>query len=234
MKPGPKLLMVLMYMALLGVRAHSQEFARGQLQTDTRALAFSSMPMALAEPHLGHHRRITRYSTRFDGDHSLDAAIVTEQAFARYTLYEVQLQFASGAEQSIVVSAPPGGLQPEMQDMSGDSIPNDLVLTSGLLRLPLIVLLNEGHDHLTVAISPGSFTSDERRALGPSEVHRASALPTPRFRTGSFPSSGGMRFSQFQANFFPSPVRFTANHADCASSSGRAPPAVVTRIQRAS
>lgn len=221
-------------MALLGVRAHSQELARGQLQTDTRALAFSSMSMALEEPHLGHHRRMTRYSTRFDGDLSLDAAIVTEQAFARYTLYEVQLQFACGAEQSIVVSAPPGGLQPEMQDMSRDSIPNDLVLTSGLLRLPLIVLLNEGHDHLTVAISPGSFTSDERRASGPGEVHRASALPTSGFRTGSFPSSGGMRLSQFQANFFPSPARFTANYADYASRSGRAPPAVVTRIQRAS
>jgi hypothetical protein len=68
---------------------------------------------------------------------------------ARLTLYTVRLQFASGAEQSISVAAPPGALQPEMRDMSGDSVANDLVLSPKLLGLPPIVLLNEGHDHLT-------------------------------------------------------------------------------------
>jgi hypothetical protein len=93
-------------------------------------------------------------------DHSLEAAIVAEQVFARYSLYTVRLQFASGAEQSIAITAPPGGLRPEMWDMSGDNVPNDLVLTSRLLRSPLIVLLNDGHDHLTVAVSPDSFASE--------------------------------------------------------------------------
>jgi hypothetical protein len=44
-----------------------------------------------------------------------------------------------------------------MRDMSGDSVANDLVLTSKLLGLPPIVLLDEGHDHLTVASSPGAL-----------------------------------------------------------------------------
>jgi hypothetical protein len=222
MKPGAKLLFVLACTSLLGVRAHSQELAQGQLQTD--ASAFSSMPVAIEESNSGNHRRTTRYSTRSDGDHSLDAAIVTEQVFARCTLYEVQLQFASGAEQSIVVAAPPGGLRPEMRDMSGDSIPNDLVLTSGLLRLPLVVLLNEGHDHLTVAILPGSFTSDEERASGQGEIHNASALPASGFRAGNFLSEGGMRFPQSRATVLLSPVCFVAKYADYPASSGRAPP----------
>ena len=90
-------------------------------------------------------RAVVRYATRFEGDHSLDAATVTESISAPCTLYTVRLQFASGAEQSISVTAPPGGLQPEMRDMSGDSVANDLALTSKLLGLPPIVLLNEGH-----------------------------------------------------------------------------------------
>lgn len=231
MKPGPKLLFVLACISLLGVCAHSQELVRGQLQTD--ASAFSSMSVAPEESNSGNHRRITRYSTRSDGDHSLDAAIVTEQVFARYTLYEVQLRFVSGAEQSIVVAAPPGGLRPEMHDMSGDSIPNDLILTSGLLRLPLVVLLNEGHDYLTVAISPASFASDEGRASGQGEIHRASTLPTSGFRAGSFTNEGGMRFPQFQTTVLLSPVCFAAKYANCPASSGRAPPALVTRIHHA-
>jgi hypothetical protein len=101
------------------------------------------------------------------------------------TLYTVRLQFASGAEQSISVTAPPGGLQPEMRDMSGDSVANDLVLTSKLLGLPPIVLLNEGHDHLTVASSPGAFACGEDRASGSYQVHRASALLSAKFKGGA-------------------------------------------------
>jgi hypothetical protein len=69
-----------------------------------------------------------------------------------------------------------------MRDRSGE---NDLVLTSKLLGLPPIVLLNEGHDHLTVASSPGAFASGEDRASGSYQVHRASALLSAKFKGGA-------------------------------------------------
>ena len=115
------------------------------------------------------HRKITRFATRMDGDHSLDTTTVAEQVFGRYTLYKVHLHFASGAEQSIAVSAPPGGLQPEMRDMSGDNVPNDLVLNSSLLHEPLLVLINDGHDHVTVPSLPSSLGSEEGRATSPNQ-----------------------------------------------------------------
>jgi hypothetical protein len=97
----------------------------------------------------------------FDGDHSLDAATVIEQPSVGYAKYTVQLHLASGAEQSFVVMAPPGGLQVEMRDMTGDNIPNDVVLRPALLRWLPTVLVNDGHQHFEVAWSgpdPGSFS----------------------------------------------------------------------------
>ena len=71
--------------------------------------------------------QVRSYFLDFAGDHSLDAATVTEQTSAGYANYTVELRLASGAEQSVVVSAPPGGLQIEMQDMTGDHVPNDVI-----------------------------------------------------------------------------------------------------------
>jgi len=176
---------------------------------------------------LGIHRTVTHYATESDGDHSLAEATVVEQAFPQYTLYTVRLQFASGMEQSVVVTAPPGGLQPEMRDMSGDSVPNDLVLTSRLLGLPLIVLLNEGHDHLTVAISPGSFTAGEGKASDPHQIQRAFALVSSRPKSSGLNGYGSQHCPQL-AEKLPSPLApLCTKCAEHPSASGRAPPALV-------
>jgi len=232
MKPSPKLLLALAFTLSAGVRPHAQDPGNGQFQAAVGDLAPASflIPVVSEPSTWGHQRRITRYATRFEGDHSLEAATVTEEVLARYTIYAVRLQFASGAEQSIVVTAPPGGLQPEMRDMSGDSVANDLVLTSKLLGLPPIVLLNEGHDHLTVAISPGSFASGEDRASGSHQVHRGLALLSSGFKPGELTNCGSLRSPQVQENLLAPISQIFAKPADHTSSSGRAPPAFVARI----
>jgi hypothetical protein len=231
MKLSPKFLLALAFTVPVGVRVHAQEVPRGQLQADiTHAPAFSSFPVASEPLALGIHPTVTHYATGFEGDHSLEEATVVEQAFARYTLYTVRLQFASGAEQSVVLTAPPGGLQPEMHDMSGDSVPNDLVLTSRLLHMPLVVLLNEGHDHLTVAISPGSFTTGEGRASGPHQVHRASALATSGFKRGGINSHGGLHYPQREEKFLSPIASLSTRYTEHPSTLGRAPPAPAAQI----
>jgi hypothetical protein len=209
-----------------------QGVARGQFQAgqSKHASVSSSIPVGPVPSTLGHHRGVTRYVTEFDGDHSLEAAIVAEQVFARYSLYTVRLQFASGAEQSIAITAPPGGLRPEMRDMSGDTVPNDLVLTSKLLHSPLIVLLNDGHDHLTVAISPGSFACGEDRVLGARQHHCDSALVSSGFKAGGLSTDGGVFLSKPQESLL-SPVAERINeNSSYTFSSGRAPPALVASI----
>jgi hypothetical protein len=232
MKLRPQLVLGLAFTLFSVVRVYSQEVACGQRQADRISLAHAVSPVPnTSEPSaLNHSRMVARYATRFEGDHSLDAATVTELISAPLTLYTVRLQFASGAEQSISVTAPPGGLQPEMRDMSGDSIANDLVLTSKLLGLAPIVLLNEGHDHLTVAISPGSFASGEDRASGSQQIHRGLALLSAKFRPGELRNAGGQHAPQAQENLLSPIAQIFAEPAEPTSSSGRAPPALVARM----
>ena len=232
MKLTPKLWLALALTLWSGVRAHSQDMSGGEFQAGVGDYATVSSSIILASPSVtsSNHERVTRYATRFAGDHSLEEATVVEQAFARYTRYTVWLQFASGAEQFVVVTAPPGGLQLEMRDMNGDRVPNDLVLTTKLLRLPLIVLLNEGHDHLAVAISPGSFTTGEGRASGPHQVYLASALATPGLKRGGHANSGDLHFPQLEEKLLAPPAQVLTKRADCSSASGRAPPALATAL----
>ena len=92
------------------------------------AFAISAGISAPAQEVPWHEPRVTangdesRRATDIDGDRVLDVATVVEQPSARYARYTVQLQLASGAEESIAVVAPPGGLQLKMLDMTGDNV----------------------------------------------------------------------------------------------------------------
>jgi len=226
MKLSTRVLVMLALAVSVGAAARLEDVLQGQVQAEltSQAHTVSSTLVACDPSPLGIHLKVTHYATGFDGDHSLQEATVVEQAFARYTLYTVRLQFASGAEQSVVLTAPPGGLEPEIRDMSGDSVPNDLILTPRLFRLPLIVLLNEGRDHLTVAIAPGSFTSGEGRASGPHQTHLASALVTSGFKKAQLPNCGSTPDPQLKESLLSPLTRAPASHADGSSASGRAPP----------
>jgi hypothetical protein len=232
MKHTPKLVLLLAFALFVGARAYSRDTDRNSFPAGASASTSESSSILIAsEPSaLGNHRKVAHYATRFEGDHSLEAATVIEQVFAHYTLYTVRLQFASGSEQSIVLTAPPGGLQPEMRDMSGDSVPNDLVLTSSLLRLPLIVLLNEGHDHLTVAISLGSFAPDEGTASRADDARDMAAVKPSGFREGCLANGAGLLLPQMREDLLCAEGPILTKGESYASSSGRAPPAVATQI----
>jgi hypothetical protein len=223
--------LALMLALSAGARDQSEDVGRGRVQTGvndivSRPVSTSVVPES---PTLSNHEAVTSYVMDFEGDHSLDVATVVEQVFSGYASYTVQLHLASGTEQSIAVTAPPGGIQLEMHDMTGDKVPNDLVLTSTLLCWPPTVLINDGHDHFTVAISadfPGF--SGEDRASSPHDVHGAAALMSCGFKTGSHANGGGLFLPQPQATLFSPLAQPVTGRSDHKPLSGRAPPALLT------
>jgi hypothetical protein len=172
---------------------------------------------------------VTRYLTGFADDRSLDVATAAEQVRTGYVRYSVRLQVSSGAEQSIDVTGPPGGLRTEVRDMTGDGVRNDLVLTPALIHWPLTVLVNDGHDHFAVVVSgdlPGSLGDGKDRASGNRDVPNSVALISSRFKA-DYPALGERQFlSQLQESVF-SPATIGATvRLGRACSSGRAPPRV--------
>jgi hypothetical protein len=200
----------------LSVRAHGQ---------NCHPSVWSNPATGPAQSAAGNDAQLMRYATELDGDHSLDAATVAEQSVGNRARYTVRLEFASGHEQSFTITAPPGGLQPQLLDMSGDNIPNDLVLTSRLLRWPLAVLLNDGHDSLTVAVWPGQLATDDDRASGERGAYRASALVSRRLRllrvAAARRTLSAETHPRLRPSFQPLPVQCTVHASDF----GRAPPA---------
>jgi hypothetical protein len=176
---------------------------------------------------------ITRYVMDFEGDHSLDLATVVEQTIGTYSRYTVQLRLASGAEQSIDVKAPPGGLQLEMRDMNGDSVPNDLVLTPALLCWLPTILLNDGHDHFAVAVSvtdPDSLSSGLELESRGNDDQGTVALMSSGSKAGGLMNGGGLLLSQVQDELLSPTTQAIAQSLGYSSSSGRAPPALVITV----
>jgi hypothetical protein len=171
--------------------------------------------------------QVKNYLLDFAGDHSLNAATVIEQSVAGYANYTVQLRLASGAEQSVVVAAPPGGLQIEMQDMTGDHVPNDVVLRPALLRWPPTVLVNDGHDHFSIVVSgadPGNFSSRENLGSRPRYAQTFAFLRSSGFKSIQLPHSERTlvpRLHQTLVSTFTQSFAWGMEHA---ASSDRAPP----------
>jgi hypothetical protein len=170
------------------------------------------------------HPNLTRYATESYGDHSLDAATIAEQSLGRLALYTMRFQFASGHEQFVTVTAPPGGLQPEMRDMSGDNVANDLVLSSRVLRSPLVVLLNDGQDHLTVAVSPSSFASGEDSASGEQARHHPWAVMSSRVKLAGLGKGGDVLDPHSQEDIHLAIAAIASQSATLSSNPERAPP----------
>ena len=108
-----------------------------------------------------------------DAGSALGAEAIVSENLAPSTRYTIDVRLADGSEQLIPITAPPGGLQLEIRDMTGDNVQNDLVVRPALTHWPLIVLLNDGHDHFTVAISatlPSSMDSGSRASQGRSKL----------------------------------------------------------------
>lgn len=171
--------------------------------------------------------RVKSYLLDFAGDHSLSAATVTEQPDQGRATYTVRLQLASGAQQSVVVAGPPGGLQIEMHDMTGDHVPNDVVLRPSVLSWLPTVLVNDGHDHFAVVVAgadPGSFSSPQNLGSRRQSVQSSAFLRSSGFKSIHLPASDRTlipRFQQCPLSAFAPSFAWGAEHA---TSLGRAPP----------
>jgi hypothetical protein len=217
------LLILALYVAgrLEGTRAAG----RGSDRMDPKASLSATDRIANSESN--HHCETTNYFMDFDGDHSLDVATVIEQSSAGYTKYIVQLHLASGGEQSVTVSAPPGGLQVEMRDMTGDKVQNDVVLRPALLRWLPTVLVNDGHEHFEVAVSgtdPNYFSSNEDLGSRPHNAQTFAVLMTSSLKTVHLPNSRRLSTPQFRRSLFSSFTQTVTDRLGHASSPGRAPP----------
>jgi hypothetical protein len=172
---------------------------------------------------------IKNYFLDFDGDHSLDVATVIEQPSAGYTKYTVELHLASGAEQSVVVTAPPGGLQVEMHDMTGYRVQNDVVLRPALLRWLPTVLVNDGHEHFEVAVSgldPSSFSSNDDLGSRRHDSQTFALLMSSGFKAVHLPNGSRLFDPQLQECLFSSFTQTVTNRLPHALSPERAPPLV--------
>lgn len=188
-------------------------------------------PTVAGLPDVGVGSGVTRDALSFDGDRSLDVAIAVDQIRSAYTRYTIRLRLTSGAEQSIAVSAPPGGLRPEVRDMTGDNVRNDLILAPALLQWPLTVLVNDGHDHFVLAVSaasPDSLASGEAEA-SKGDVQSTAALTSSGFRTGALSSDGRLFRPQPQESIPRHTAQAESNRLGHPSSSGRAPPVLVSK-----
>jgi hypothetical protein len=218
--------LVLILVLSVGGQGRSQEANIGLPHASAEAI-FSGGETALSTS--SKYSEVSNYFMDFAGDHSLDAATVIEQGFGDYAKYTVQLRLASGAKQSIVVAAPPGGLRIEMQDMTGDKVPNDLVLRPALLQWLPTVLLNDGHDHFAVIESgtaQGCFTSAQEFAPSGSDGRGTVALMSSGFKAHALLKHGGLPLSRMTVEFVRPRTESVTKDIDHASSSERAPPAL--------
>ena len=184
-----------------------------------------------ARPVSASYSQVKNYFLDFAGDHSVNGATVIEQTTAGYANYTVQIQLASGAEQSVSVAAPPGGLQIEMHDMTGDHVPNDVVLRPALLLWPPTVLVNDGHDHFAVVVSgvdPGALSSRENFGSRPRDNQTFALLRSSGFKAIHLPPNKRMLAPQLQQTLWSAFRQSFAWGIEHASSSDRAPPFVTT------
>jgi hypothetical protein len=185
-----------------------------------------SIPGIYKSAALSGNFEVTHAVMDFGGDHSLDVTTSVEQNTTGYSRYSVQLRLDSGAAQDFVVAAPPGGLRVELHDMTGDDVANDLLLRPAFLdRLPT-VLLNDGHDHFTVAISasdPGSISSGQELAPRENDGHGTIGLMSSGFRMGGL-TPGNQFFRQLKEFTFFRVSQVCVGDSEHTSSSGRAPP----------
>lgn len=209
------------------------DLSRDISRDSDRADASAKLPSTAlsATPATNNYPQVRNYFMNFAGDHSLDLATVTEQVFTGYATYTVQLRLASGAEQSVVVSAPPGGLQIEMHDMTGDKVPNDLVLRPVLFRWLPTVFVNDGHDHFALAISgtdPRSFSSSGGYGSQNRDCQSFALLTSSGFKTVALAIHDATFGAQSQRSFVFSFTSSTALRLGHASSPGRAPPVTIS------
>ena len=120
--------------------------------------AVAAAPQALAQSHpvLSVSPDAPFAFSDFDGDLRPDLAVVEAgRSDPSLTDYWVQFHLTAVGSHSIRVVAPTGGLQIAARDVNGDHAP-DLVLTTSWRKLPVAILLNDGHGSFSL-IDPAAY-----------------------------------------------------------------------------
>jgi hypothetical protein len=115
-----------------------------------------------------------------------------------------------------------------MQDMTGDKIPNDLVLRPALARWLPTVLINDGHEHFRVAISsadPSSFSSSEDLGSRKPDAQTFAWMLSSGFKALRLSNRRRPFEPPHQEKFLSPCTQSIAIYLVHATSAGRAPPA---------
>ena len=174
------------------------------------AVAAAPQALAQSQPVLSVSLDAPFAFSDFDGDLRPDLAVVQAgRSDPSLTDYWVQFHLTAVGLHSIRVVAPTGGLQIAARDVNGDHVP-DLVLTTSWRKLPVAILLNDGHGSFSLAdpaAYPEAFRGSKTGWIG-------SALPEldcfgvlSQSPTGACPSAARLPY-------LGSPVRAT-RPSDC-------------------
>jgi hypothetical protein len=145
----------------------------------------------------------------------------------------IHVHDASGVDESIPVVAPPGGLLVEIRDMTGDKVWNDLVLRPALFQTSLGVLVNDGRDRFTTAVSaelPGSVDTGQHQATGAEQIQEVAASNSSRPRIADPSHSRRFIAPQLQADNLSRVTAASPAGSRSNSLPGRAPPATTVEI----
>lgn len=178
-------------------------------------------------------RENANYRMELEDSRNLSIATEVEETGSGLVHYAVRLHLDSKREQLIEVTAPPGGLEPEIRNMTGDSTRNDLLLTPALFCWPPTVLVNDEHDHFEVAISGLSSDSIASRAQltsGTGSPQGAAGLISSGFDTVRTAPSQALSRPQMRGTPLASVNKRCALNPDGSSNSGRAPPSLLASI----
>jgi hypothetical protein len=213
--------------ASLALAAGGFAAARTRVARGSEKINLSLSTLVATPSDSGEVSRVRNYPLDFAGDHSLSAATVTEDAKDGRANYTIHLHLASGTEQSVVVAGPPGGLQIEMHDMTGDHVPNDVVLRPALFSWLPTVLVNDGHDHFAVVVAgadAGNFSSPQDLGSRRQNTQTFAFLRSSGFKSIYVPASKRLlvpRLRQFPLSAF---AQSCAWGLEPFSTTDRAPP----------
>lgn len=169
----------------------------------------------------------------FDGDNRPDLATVeTGLIGASHARYWIGFTMSAGARQMIGVNGPVGGLEIASRDVNGDNIA-DLVVSAAWLKLPVAVLVNDGHGNFTIrdpAAFAAALTNPSQTLDSPTRPIPDSAIALSARGSNDFVTSErALRSAEtcvhlFTTNSLRNIVSLVVGH------SGRAPPLSIHRV----
>ena len=154
---------------------------------------------------------------------------MVSENLAPSTGYTIDVRLADGSEQLIPITAPPGGLELQVRDMTGDNVQNDLVLRPALIALAA----DRAAERRPQSLHGGHFGhfaklhGFRQPAVRSRQVPDGAALVSFASKAGTSASDRQFLVPKLQQGFLSSFTQSSTNQTDRISVSGRAPPAKI-------